>query len=216
MDNLLETVFTVVGLIIFIYSWFRRKSEAPDSDAWPELEPPTTAPPPLPTRTAPSPQPPPHRTLAWEEELRRLLEGETQTGMPSSPAPSTPQEAREDSPPPLIKPLPPSPSVYPSTPVSKVHDKVEAREAAGGHLAASNGSARAYHIASQLQDPMAEHMQTAAEFQRKTRPIVRMDRTVSPEVAGTVEWLRHRRTTRQAMIASIILGPPKALGNDFL
>ena len=75
-----------------------------------------------------------------------------------------------------------------------------------------NASTRAYEQASQLSQRVAAHMHGVghqAVGLTSTQTIKRM----WPEVAETVALFRNAKTVRQAVVASLILGPPKALEN---
>jgi hypothetical protein len=70
-------------------------------------------------------------------------------------------------------------------------------------------SRRAYDRASQLDKKMSEHIQLVPGQHVQTTSVTH--RTASPEVTQVISLFKSGRTARQAVIASIILGPPKAL-----
>ena len=75
-----------------------------------------------------------------------------------------------------------------------------------------NASTRSYEQASQLSQRVAAHMHGVghqAVGLTSPQTIKRM----WPEVAETVALFRNAKTVRQAVVASLILGPPKALEN---
>jgi hypothetical protein len=223
MDSLL-ILLVLVGLSV-ITSWLQKKRQAGEAESWP-AGPRPSHPAPLPRRTSPpgvpSPAPPaaeaPSPTSRWEEELRRLLEGESPVSAPP-PAPIVPKleessQRRVVAPPPL--PPKPAPAVVrtvrPARPVPSL-ESMEPLEAAAAGLGRLDQSARAYERARQLHQAAAErlhqvetmtaqHRVGVAQGRRRTRP---------PEVAAAVNLLRHPTSARQAVVASLILGPPKGL-----
>ena len=67
----------------------------------------------------------------------------------------------------------------------------------------------AYERASQLDQTVATHIGQVSG-QRVVATAV-TSRTVAPEIAQVVSMFKNARAARQAVIASIILGPPRSL-----
>ncbi len=84
---------------------------------------------------------------------------------------------------------------------------------AATRLTALTESAAAFERASHLHTGVSRHLeQIDAQTERhlaKTSPGKR--RAVPPDVAQAVRLTRSPRSARQAVVASLILGPPKAL-----
>ena len=71
-------------------------------------------------------------------------------------------------------------------------------------------AASAYQEASRLDMAVAERM-SAVTGQLVAQAAIVKRRAVSPDIAQVVSMFRNPRTARPAVIASLILGPPKAL-----
>jgi hypothetical protein len=71
-------------------------------------------------------------------------------------------------------------------------------------------SAQAYLRASQLESKVAQHLQRVDEQVTKHAKVERK-REVSPVVRQTIGLLRDRQSQRAAILASVVLGPPKAM-----
>ncbi|MHB8520369.1 MAG: hypothetical protein ACYDH9_06390 [Limisphaerales bacterium] len=218
-------------LIVFVVlsalsNWMKKKSGQPEEGAGDEPHP-TPSPPAHRTRTIPVPPAParPQKPIDWQEALRRLLEGE----LPAPP------------PPPVVVQRPPPgagppPILGPQLGAATRRDAVESSESAGA-LASFTRSTAAYQKASQLDEDVAERLeqrasladsmsayQQASELDQTvaghirdvtSRP-VQLTATVqrridSQEITQTKAMFRHPAAARQAIIASIILSPPKGL-----
>jgi hypothetical protein len=70
-------------------------------------------------------------------------------------------------------------------------------------------SKTAYERASQLDKNVAEHIDRVQGQRVLATFVVR--RQASPELAQAVSLFKNARTARQAVIASLILGPPRSL-----
>ena len=79
-------------------------------------------------------------------------------------------------------------------------------------MADFNATEKTYDEASKLSERVAAHMHQVGYKPVGTTTIERT-RKVWPEVAETKALFKNARTARQAMIASLIFGPPKALEN---
>lgn len=180
----------------------------------------------LPSEETPRKPPAPSvgRTLSeWEEELRRLL------GEPSAPPTEAPRPVATPVPPPLrpqpmpsqssrpvAPPTPASPSPKP-TPTPRPHVPVfaeaeaEVKEITTGRL---TESAAVYAQASSLHERVTQRMNAVkASTERRGQPAVVSWRAVGDVRRATelAKLLRQPETARQALVASAILSPPKAL-----
>jgi hypothetical protein len=78
------------------------------------------------------------------------------------------------------------------------------------HLPGLTVSTQTYERASQLDQTVAEHIQEVGQGVRLHA--VRTQATAaSQEVARTRAWVGDKRSLRSVIMASVILGPPKAL-----
>jgi len=190
MDALFTILFFVVAAVISAMVKKRRTQEQEEEiDDW--------SPPPSKeagTQTSSS--------GSWEDELRKLLEG---TGTPAPPPPPPPpivtRESRPTKPAPTPPPVP-VPSRFKavtSKPVSKPASRTKAPTAK-----------EAYERARTLDQQAKAHLQRAANMARrhsKTAP------TSAPtdEIATARRLLKSPASIRSALIASYILGKPRAL-----
>jgi hypothetical protein len=71
-------------------------------------------------------------------------------------------------------------------------------------------SARAYLRASNLESRVAAHMQRAGQ-QVVSHPKLEWKKSVAPEIRQAISLVRHRQSQRAAIIAGLVLGPPKAM-----
>lgn len=192
-------IMLALGIGSALVEWWQRKKqggrpESPDSPA-------------APSETAPRPSAQPGD---WEEELRRLLQGEPSkpdTAPPPAPAPQVNRPDPAPVPPLVIpQPEPARPSRLPRESVN------EAAPAPSTDLANLSESAVAYHRASSLEQLAQAQIRTAtARTEHPTSfspPPHRIQ--VTPEVAQVLHSLQQPHTARQAMVGSIILGPPRA------
>ena len=111
-------------------------------------------------------------------------------------------------PPPLVRPtFAPSPRPLPvivTPPPVPVAFGTPARP-----LASFQESSTAYERASTLDTTMSQYMQAVSDHPVQLTTVVRSQ--TSPELLQAVSLFKNARSARQAIIASIILGPPKAL-----
>lgn len=226
---------TLITLLIFVAisalsSWLKHRNAGKGDEEMP-------APPQIPKRSrrpqAPEAEPA-RRPTSWEEELRRMLEGET----PAAPAQPPPIviERRAPEPP----PLPPLVTTMPSSSASQrsfdegaesmegglavdmpelaeaastqayagqVEERVEERLRQSGSFAAANA---AFARASQLHELAAARMRRVTE-QTPSMMTLQTRAIRSPEGARVVAMLRNRESVRTAIVASMIFGQPKAL-----
>jgi hypothetical protein len=211
----------IEGLIIFLVfiaisalsNWLKRKRGEAETPLFDEDESPPALPrrrePPLPRQR---PAPPPAQ-MSWEEEIRRLLEGD----QPTAPAPAPPPVARETRPlpvPPLVQ-TPPEPEVdLESAPIPTLRRApTPVIEAPRVELPTLSESASAYIKASQLSERVAQRFENVDQRTATAvpdQPVIRT-RGLAPDAAAFVRQLRSGRSARQAILATVILGPPKAL-----
>jgi hypothetical protein len=216
---------TLITLLIFaaiaiISSWWKKRQGDSESDPRGDGQGPA---PPLPSRRN---KPPPAQPTNWEEELRRLLEGE-EAAPPSAPPP-----------PPVAPSRPaPKPPPVPRRPVVVVREEGETEkglavelpklaESARSFLRAKSlehqveehlrqraglaTSASAYARASQLEVKVAEHLRHVTEDAARS-PVPHRERAAAPESAVVRAMLHDRRAARAAILAAVILGPPRSL-----
>lgn len=186
-----------------------------------------------PRRTMSSPTSPPEtsrpgRRLDWQEELRRLLEGEFEA--PPRPAPPPPEPERPAPPPvitaqPSTRPLSPRPSPMVSPVPSSTMRPVGAPESE--YFPALEGlppvvpvtlreSAQAYEQAQALQQQTEATLQRVAALTRglKERKRVSPAERPAPQAIELNHRLRDPNAVRLAVLASVVLGRPKALEED--
>jgi hypothetical protein len=223
----------VLAAITGLSNWLQQRRK--DKEAgWPPERRPLAPPRPGSPESRPGPPPvtappPPRPAFNWEEELRRLLEGEpsapptVEAAPPPTPSPTPPPPVRPtpvpaapaEAPPPrparpLAKPLAP-----PRSPV-RFPEEAEALDEAPApsfQLAAMEQSAAAHKRASRLDIQTTARLQAVAARTAEpvpAQPAARL-RGRSAEAAQVVGQLRHPRSARQVVLASVILGPPKAL-----
>lgn len=213
---------SIEGLIIVLifaassafFSWLKKRGEAGRSQP---------APPPIPgQREVPPPILPP-QAQNWEEELRKLLQGVEPAPPPLPPPPVIVQQPRRvPPPPPMISPPPaeeesPAPPMFQPMPVlnqsaeaferARRLDETAAQEVDKGSTLAA--AAQAFLVGSQLDDRMAEHMRQVTLRPVGSTGVTSGERTA--EATAALQLIRNPRSVRTAMIASVILGPPRAL-----
>jgi hypothetical protein len=234
-----------------LVSWLQKKKQ--QETEWSEVEkPPRPGAPPKPA-SPPAPKKP--KRINWEEELRRLLEGDEPEEPARPPRPAAPQ------PPPLVREAkpPPQPPARETRPVPSAIPKVVGLprkykahcENCGVHieftsnmlgetivcpqcyqqttlhpfgetkveearhrteLSTFKDSSSAFERASHLAETVAAKMHEAISHPI-TVPKVTAPRPRSAEIEHVVKLLRNPQTARQAVIASVILAPPKGLEN---
>jgi outer membrane biosynthesis protein TonB len=237
-------VFVVIVLLSALSNWLKQRKELeqqrrrnlPGPSMVTKQSPQAQAPP---TGQPTHPAPPPK--LDWEEQLRRLLEGDIGAPEPEVVPEPTPTSAepppKKAVPPPLIAqtgpmkpeehvqrpqavsgaparqpeaapaPMSPAPSPHPQSEQSYTGTSVSSE------LAKLEASAAAYKRAAELA------AQTAAKLEEiaRLRGVGGYERSrvptggVSPEVLQVREMLGNPRSASQALIAAVILGPPRAL-----
>jgi len=195
MDTLITiAIFVVVAIIS---AWLKKKQE-PEDEGW------TGAPPPLPGEFEPQkPAAPPRPKAArWEEELRKLLDGDA----PEAPRPR-PIVIREERKP--ATPPPVAPPVRQRPPPLIIKDDQEIGLPV--HFPSLTQSAQAHQRASQLDLKVAERLRQIEQQVTRHTAAPKVERAAREiELAKTM--LRSHDSLRSAIVASVILGPPKAFG----
>jgi hypothetical protein len=226
MDNLLTNLLPILAFVLLsaILSWLKQKG-AIGADTWPEREGSPPVPPPQqgkPGEPAPAAPPRPAKPFDWEAELRRLLEGESpEPEPPPAPQPAprpapvpTPTPTPAASPPLVVReskpvPEPPKPHRPPAPPVPAV--PVPAVVVRGPQALPAVYS-KTERPASQAPRPTGEPALKIHGLPGGVLPAARPSQ-VSPEIAAVRGLFLVPQTARQAIIASAVLGPPKALEN---
>jgi hypothetical protein len=197
---MLADISGLIGLIIFVViaivsALLKRKEEEP-FELPPELKP---------RRDQPPPQQPPPVARRWEEELRELL----------GDRPAPPPIVRQQPPPPMPRTVRPEPaheflseSEEPHIEVSErtKNPRIEPTFQSFGGMAESGSR---YSDASHLQERVTQHLAGVTRHRVGTTSVLR--RETSADARELASMLRHPQTIRRAMLASIILGPPRAL-----
>lgn len=231
--------FLVVLLLMAgsaIFNWWQKRKQG-GQDEWSGLDRPQP-----PTRPGSPPQP----TTNWEEELRRMLEGQTPTAPPPQAPPPVIREHRP-TPPPIPRPSSvPTPPRVPQ-PIHSVKTYRGHCEHCQGHIEFPtnlmgddircphcNQQTRLYPYSETAVERRAHRAEgspvlsgssaptltaaqqaLAARFAesapRSSHAATVHRREITGEVQEVVSMFRSPRTARQAVIASIILNPPKAL-----
>lgn len=145
---------------------------------------------------------PKRKRISWEEELRRLLEGEAPTPAPPPerprPAPAPPERtviSREQQSAPQPRPAPLTPPPMPS---------------ATGKMTAP---ARRRGMSLKEARREAERLRSQADKYLGIAPHTRHRRAFPG--ANAIAMLKHSESARQAFIASVIISPPKAFEEAF-
>lgn len=218
----------IAALIYGLMAFLRRKGKQAEEPA-PEEYPEPAEPPPQPVPRSPetpAPQPQPQRTAGtWAEEIEKMLQKElgipTEEPPPPAPAPVPPVV---HAPPPIPHRMPqPEPEpAYRRPPAFEEAEVLEEKAAAldrsveermsgvTGRMGTLESSTQAFERARMLDEKVGEYLKHVTDkpvaltraVQRNTTPV---------EITRVLATLRHPQTARQAILASVILGPPKAL-----
>lgn len=176
-------------------------------------------------RTGSSPPAPnPSQPLNWEEELKRLLEGKPPLdGTAGTPPPPPPVIRRVPSPPPLPEKVSrESEGVDEESLASRESSSpwqdtsLDSQPAPTKPLAHLEHTTQAYQRATHLHETVAAHLRRVDEQTEKhgkplTAPRLLRRDTGSADARAVVALLRRPSTARQALLASFVLAPPKAL-----
>ena len=212
MENLI--ILVAIAVISGLHSWWKKRqggaAEEEDDDS------------PLPPRRPGAPQPgttpprPNSPASSWEEELRRMLQGEP--AQTPAPPPLRPPPVIVAAPPPL--PATPRPAVrQPAAPLpylahSNIPVPLEGDEEETGlavKMPSLEQSAQAFLRRSSVESMAVARLQQADKQVAMHTPAQLRSRGISPDAQRAVALLRDRNSQRSAILASVILGPPKAL-----
>ncbi|MDB6016860.1 MAG: hypothetical protein JWR19_1349 [Pedosphaera sp.] len=215
----------IIMLVKAIYKAFSNLQTGPDeSDDGAEnragarspARPPTRQNQPLPPKTV--------KVTSWEEELKRLLEGDKPivSSTRPQPGPTAVVTAKPMAPPPI------PPIVRPKTrPVMVMPSLVKSKAVrapkpgptpipvpavttfATRNMAPMRESRQAYARAGQLDKTMSAQIDKVPT--QRVQPTYVERAPLSPDVAQVISLFKNPRTARQAVIASVILGPPRGL-----
>ena len=184
----LNIIGIIVAIVVaIIASLVKKKQPEEEWELPPELKPKRDKPP-------QSPQPP--KVSRWEEELRRVLQ-------------------EQPAPPPIVRQMPPPvPPVQEYQPEYEPHMQVELPtpqpriEHAFQPLAGLTEATQRYDAATALEQRVQQHMQTVTTHRVLATSVKHTE--VAPDIRALVNSLRQPQTARAAILASIILGPPRA------
>ena len=201
--------FVVILLLSGLSNWLRQRKGLPPAEAEEETERPV---PPrvLPRRpVAPEEKPAPASEFDLERELRRLF-GE--------------EEAKPPAPPPLVEVAPPEAPAPPPPPLPRPgYESFEGAPAPARELATLAEAEQAYQRASAIDAEAQARLEATRARAEAAKALAAARRAAealraagrAPEVDALLASLRSPRTARQAVLASIVFGPPKALDEPF-
>jgi hypothetical protein len=205
---MLARIDSLLGALIFLaiimaVSWLQKKQQEQEQDHDTPPLPPRPRPR-TPGQPSPGPRPAePPRPLSWEEELKHLLEGTR----PQPPPPPPPVITQNRMPTPSAPPALPPPRRAPAGPPAPAErNPVEVTFAALPGLSESD---QAYQEASHLDLKVQHHLREVTQKRVGTTRVVH--RAASREASGAVNLVRQRDSIRSAILASVILGPPRGL-----
>lgn len=208
-------VFAAIVLISAVSNWLKQRQERQQAEARDEGDPlrPRPAAPSVLEEAPEAPAAPRPRALDWQEELRRLLEGDERRAPPPRPAvpsvPARPLPVLGDAPPARPAPvLPQSPRpIVLAKPVATVF--VEPARSVPDFEETAVARERGARVSD-----LAELRRQSAEAGVKAAEVP----SLFGSVGRTSESARRLRnqlgnplTARQAILASVILGPPGGL-----
>lgn len=205
-------IFVVILLLSAVANWVKTRKGLGEA-SWEEDE--TQPPPAGPRQRPPAGGTPPSRpkpVFDLEGELRRLF-GEEPEPRPAPP-PVLPRPVVEPQPSEVFVPVVLAPAPAPASP-SRGRTAVEAASATAGESARLASVASSYlksGTAGRAAMDRAEAARLASQFESRAGSVRDRRRAGSPEVASVLALLERPATARQAILASVILGPPKGLG----
>jgi hypothetical protein len=210
-------VFAAIVLISALSNWLKQRQERKQAEARGPKGPvpPTLAPRPVfeddeDLETLP-PLRPVAKPLDWQEELRRLLEGDQPRPAPPPP-PLPPPPPVVPSPVPVFDAPPPVPDVPPPQP--EIVTTSETQDVSIGGRGRLQESAAAFLRGTQVIETAEARLQSALEQVASAKPaaVGRATLRRSAETAARLrEMLGNPTSLRQAILASIVLGPPRSL-----
>lgn len=205
MEKLIVIAVLVIGGMI--HNWFQRRQEEKESQNQNRRR-----------QDSPSDGP----DMSWEEQMRRLLHGDPEG--PSVPPPQPPSR-REMTRPPVILAPPPVPASLrrPAAPPpilvqTSIPVPDEGREEEVGLPvetvklgAASSAYERASHLQSEVAARMLATTSRIASHALPTAPPPGVARGSVRAPSPARQYFADRTSQRAAVVASVILGPPRAL-----
>jgi len=220
----IDNFWVIIAIVIasVLWDWLKKKGRPEASDSPPgESESPRSASVPRPSTTParPAVAPRPVATSDWEEQLRRLLAGEAPAAGPqtSTPPPIRPVIVHEAQPTASARPVPPAQPVAKAVPPALAGPSIGAAdrpvEGQSPSLTESTtGVQRASYLHENVSQSLKRVEQVTGHHRGKVPTVHRQ--TLASESAQTIALFRRPSTARQAVIASMILGPPKALEGE--
>ena len=177
----------VIGIIIaivvtIIASLVKKKQPEEEWELPPELKP---------RRDQPPQQSQPPKVGRWEEELRRVLQ-------------------EQPAPPPLVRPAVPPPLVQVEEYQSSSDEGAHEEPAVPRLHTFTEASENYTHAASLLQRTQEQLHQLHGPTHRAAAPASVHHVEVAPEIRELLKTLRQPHGARAAILASVILGPPRA------
>lgn len=221
----IDNIWVMLAIVVIsaLSSWFqKRKQQDGQAEPWGGEDDETYR-----QRTGGStpPAPNPNQPLNWEEELKRLLESQPPLdGTAGTPPPPPPPIVRRvPAPPPLPEPVARESegvdeesraSREGSSPWSET--SYDSLSAPTKPLATLEESTHAHQRIAQFHETVAAHMhrvdaQVEKHGQPLRAPAAPPGRAVNADARAVVALLRRPATARQALLASFVLAPPKAL-----
>ena len=219
-------IFLVIAGISAVAEWLKKKRQRDQAGDSSEVE--WSVPPPRPSELSSVTTSADGKPLSqWEEEIRRMLNGLDPQVPPPLPPP----------PPPIVRQAPPP--VYQSRPVVVAVEEGESEEPVPTYLSSMERPDSAYRRAAGLEQVVDGRMARTASLGNATEalnragsidarirarlseasnllhhaPTGRVARHRSEDAEKLVATFRNPATARQALIASFVLSPPKALEN---
>ena len=225
-------ILLVLWLLSALFNWIKRRAEEKQSGA-PAPAPPRPGEHPAPA-TAPAPA-----AKTWEEELKRLLEGESPSSTPPPPPPVAPPLIVTVPPPVLAPARTPAratttrrtaaaepiseDSEGPSRPLATLRESEAARRRTGSlerrtgerlqKAQALATAEAAYSSASQLHERVAARMRHVVDHTSEVGASPLETRRHHPAATATLALLQSPQSARQAIVTALVLAPPKALEN---
>jgi hypothetical protein len=206
MDSLITAI--VVLIVSAIGTWIKKRTEKKQEEP--------DAPPLQPGQPRPTPGAPQQRPVTWEDELRRLLGDEEPVITPPKPPVAPRPVAPKPAPPPIVaRPIPPPATSAPRKPLTAAPPPIVPRVITPVAVAepktpvqplltrAMSKLATAQQAEERVRELPSEHIVPLTSVQKRTQP--------SRETTEAISLFKNARATREAMIVSIVLGPPKAL-----
>lgn len=193
-------IFLVFIVLSALSTWMQKRQQAEDdtADRLPG-EPGRPQRPASPPSGQPGPRrPTPSPLQDWEGELRRLLQGER---------PPSPQAPPPPAPPPLaVPPVRPRPAGFPQVGSSELGGERDER------VTRLEDSQQAFRKAQKLQAEAAKQLRAAqAKTALHRRPYALAEiPSGESDIRAARALLSNPWSARQAIIASVVLGPPKA------